>query len=140
MQSRIYKVEKAHVEALMGIPENPPAFAVSAAGVVTSTGWTHPVLAPWMYIVPPKDRILDLDFLASAPSGISLPVLAPITVTQAFHVPRWVKGFRIHSATNAIEAPLDGARQKALEKAGEGMPLPWPFPWWRPELENIDRK
>lgn len=139
MQSRVYKVLEVHVEALMGIPENPPAFAVSAKGQVSTTGWTNPTLAPVMYIVPPADGILDMDFQATAPNGNVLPMISPISVTQAFPVPRWVKGFRIHSAANAMEAPLDGRSIEALQAMGEGLPLPWPFPWSQEDMTRASK-
>jgi hypothetical protein len=133
MEARVYSVEDVHIEALMVIGASPPAIAVSARGVVNSTGWTNPQLAPWIYIDTPKDGILDLDFIATAPTGFVNFVMCRIAVGLAFTVPRWVRGVRLHSATNTVEALLD----KPLEKGeavslGEGMPVPWPFPWQAP--------
>jgi hypothetical protein len=139
MQSRIYSVEKVHVEALIGIPENPPIIAVSAEGWVPTSGWSHPDLTPWVYIVPPKDGILDLDFVATPPTGIVLQVLTKIGVARAFPVPAWVLGVRVHSSTNQIAAPIAGvspASEAVL--AGEGLPLPWPFPWWAPKARQSE--
>jgi hypothetical protein len=106
MASRIYSVEEVHVEALMVAPERPPAISVSARGLVPTSGWTHPELGPWMYIVPPADGILDLDFIATAPTGIVLQVFSKIGVSSAFPVPGWIVGVRVHSTTNRIEAML----------------------------------
>ncbi len=137
MQSRVYSVENVRAQALIGIPENPPAIAVSAEGLATTTGWTHPDLTPWVYIVPPKDGILDLDFIATAPTGPVLPVLSPIAVTKAFLIPPWVLGVRIHSSTNFAEATIAGARQPTeTDKKAEGWPGPWPFPWWTPKARR----
>ena len=134
MQSRVYSVEEVHVESLMVIPENPPAISVSARGWVATSGWSHPELAPWMYIVPPADGILDLDFVATAPTGIVLQVFCKIGVVQSFPVPRWVVGVRVHTSTNQIEAKLAGASKPSQEDLmGGGLPLPWPFPWWAPK-------
>ncbi|MER8506351.1 MULTISPECIES: hypothetical protein [unclassified Mesorhizobium] len=134
MQSRVYSVEDVHIESLIVIPENPPAIAVSAKGSVPTTGWTHPDLAPWIYITPPKDGILDLDFVATQPTGFVLQVFTTIGVVKAFPVPAWVIGVRIHSSTNKMEAKIEGASEptKAL-MSGEGLPVPWPFPWWAPK-------
>jgi len=137
MQSRVYTVDEVRVETLIVIPENPPAMAVSARGTVLTTGWTAPVLAPRVYIVPPKDGILDLDFMAEAPTGFSAQVICPISVAMALPIPDWVIGVRVHSSTNAIEAKTSG-REKGhkADLAAEGLPLPWPFPWWAPRAKT----
>lgn len=136
--SRIYSVDAAHVESLMVIPENPPAISVSANGWVPTSGWTRPDLSPWMYIMPPADGILDLDFVAEPPSGIVLQVLCKIGVAKSFAVPAWVRGVRVHTSTNSIEATLERAPPKASDAVlmGEGLPLPWPFPWWAPKAKQ----
>ncbi|MFC3320719.1 hypothetical protein [Mesorhizobium cantuariense] len=135
--SRVYSVDDVHVEGLMVIPENPPAISVSARGWVPTSGWSHPDLAPWMYIVPPKDGILDLDFVATPPTGLVLQVFTRISVTKAFPVPGWVVGVRVHSSTNAVEDKIHGAAAPSPAAiSGEGMPLPWPFPWWAPKSDR----
>src|SRR5436305_4533531 len=110
MISRVYSVEEVHAEALLTIPENPLAISVSARGWVPTSGWSNPELGPWMYITPPPDGILDLDFVATAPTGIVLQVFTRIAVTQSFPVPSWVTGVRVHGATNEIESKITGAR------------------------------
>ncbi|MBD9628011.1 hypothetical protein IB279_34225 [Ensifer sp. ENS06] len=137
MQSRVYTVDEVRVEGLIVIPENPPAIAISARGTVPTTGWTRPDLVPWVYIVPPKDGILDLDFVSSQPPGIVAQVVSPISVTKAMLVPAWVVGVRVHSSTNDMEANIGGGRKwSEAEIAGEGLPVPWPFPWWAPRSER----
>ncbi|UVK54844.1 hypothetical protein DBIPINDM_001310 [Mesorhizobium sp. AR02] len=133
MQSRIHSIDKVHVEGLLVIPENPPAIAVSASGWVPTSGWSLPDLTPWIYIVPPKDGILDLDFVATQPTGLVLQVFTKIGVTKAFSVPAWVIGVRVHSSTNSVEARIDGAKaptEKSMKY--DNLPAPWPFPWWAP--------
>lgn len=136
--SRIYSVETVHVGSLIVIPENPPAISVSAEGWVTTSGWTRPDLSPWMYITLPADGILDLDFIAEPPAGIVLQVLSKIGVAKSFLVPAWVRGVRVHSSTNKVESMLEGASSKASDAVlmGEGLPLPWPFPWWAPKAKR----
>ena len=97
----------------------------------------RPDLSPWMYIKPPADGILDLDFVAEPPSGLVLQVFCKIGVVKAFPVPAWVRGVRVHSSTNSVEAKLKGAPAKPSKAAltGEGYPLPWPFPWWAPKAK-----
>ena len=82
---------------------------------------------------PPADGILNLDFVATPPSGLVLQILSKITVAKTFPVPAWVQGIRIHSSTDQLEARLAGApKPSAAVLMGEGLPLPWPFPWWAP--------
>lgn len=137
MQSRVYSVDEVHIEALIVIPENPPAIAVSAKGWVNTSGWSHPGLAPWIYITPPKDGILDLDFVATPPTGFALQVFSKIGVVEPFAIPDWVRGVRIHTSTNSLEALIEGgAASKAKAAMGEGIPVPWPFPWWTPNTRR----
>jgi len=132
MQSRIYSIEQVKIENLIVIPEQPPAIAVSASGSVTTSGWSQPDLAPWMYITPPRDGILDLDFVATPPTGIVLQVISRISVVKTFAVPAWLKGVRVHSSQNQVEALLEGEMSTRGVTPMEGWPLPWPFPWWSP--------
>jgi hypothetical protein len=137
MQSRIYSVKKVEIENLIVIPENPPAIVVSALGTVGTIGWTRADLAPWMYIIPPKDGILDLDFVATPPTGNVIQVLSPIGVVKTFQVPTWLRGVRVHSSQNEIETRLKAEMiSKDDVVATEGRPLPWPFPWWAPNAKE----
>lgn len=137
MQARIYSVELVEVEELIVIPELPRAISMKAVGKATTAGWTAPELALWMYIHPPTDGILDLDFVATAPSGIVIPVLVPICVTVSIPVPPWVIGVRVHAASNEMERKIPGAGGASIAMpSGEGLPLPWPFPWWHPHTEQ----
>lgn len=135
MQSLVYSVEKVDVEELLVIPENPRAIAITAHGWVPTTGWSHPVLSPYIYVMPPRDGILDLSFLANAPTGLALQVFTRIRVVESLLVPRWVIGVRVHASTNALEARIGGlaAPSGDWRTTTEGLPLPWPFPWWAPK-------
>ena len=134
MDTRVHSIEDVRIEALNVTDGSPPAVTVSALGKVNSTGWTHPRLGPWIYIDTPKDGILDLDFIATAPAGIVLFVISPISVGLTFTVPEWVRGVRVHSSTNAVEAMLGKAKGKgSKDQADQGKPGPWPFPWQGPE-------
>jgi hypothetical protein len=100
--------------------------------MVPTSGWTCPELAPFVYVTPPADGILDLDFVATAPTGITLQVFTRITVASSFPVPNWVRGVRVHSSTNAREALLGSALDEKVGLMSDGWPLPWPFPWFVP--------
>ncbi|WLB90285.1 MULTISPECIES: hypothetical protein [Bradyrhizobium] len=126
VQSAVIKILKS----------DPPQIVVSASGRTSSTGWTNPKLGAWYYFDVPKDGIQDFDFTADEPAGISLPVLAPVSADAAITrdpANYWGKGkplqgVRIHARTNTIEQDLE-ERSELFDPLGEGLPLPWPFPW-----------
>jgi hypothetical protein len=132
MQSRVYSVDEVKIESLIVIPENPPAISVSVLGWVPTTAWSQPDLAAWMYITPPKDGLLDLDFVATAPTGIVIPVFDRIGIVKSMPIPHWVKGVRIHCSTNEMTAVLPGGVSAASSET-ETVPYPWPWPWWSPK-------
>lgn len=120
MRARIYSVTDIK---LAQTKSKPPKLVIHAQGLVTSSGWTQPELSPWVYIAPPKDGIMDLDFTAEQPHGIVLPVILPISATLVLSIPTWVTGVRIHASTNTEVAMLNRA-----EAASEGDEVP--FPWF----------
>jgi hypothetical protein len=90
--------------------EGAPALKVSAVGQGNSGGLSNLELGFWMYIVAPADGILDLDFMATAPAPSTIVTMGfkPITANAVFPVPNWVRGVRVHSATNTAEKMLPG--------------------------------
>ncbi|MEO1641814.1 MAG: hypothetical protein AAFR74_00655 [Pseudomonadota bacterium] len=58
------------------LKSDPPQLAVSATGVTTTTGWTQPELVPLEEELS-ADGILDLEFVAEAPTGIVPQVITP---------------------------------------------------------------
>ncbi|MFO1108630.1 MAG: hypothetical protein U1E61_05570 [Bradyrhizobium sp.] len=129
---RIYDVQSAVITILKS---DPPQIVISACGKASSTGWTNPTLGAWYYIDAPKDGVQDFDFTATEPTGISLPVLTPITASSLISRDPsnyWGKGkplvgVRIHARDNTIEEKFD-ANSKVFRNMDEGWPLPWPFP------------
>lgn len=130
---RVYDVQSAVIKILKS---DPPQIVVSASGRTSSTGWTNPKLGAWYYFDVPKDGIQDFDFTADEPAGISLPVLTPVSADAVITrdpANYWgkgkpLKGVRIHARTNTIEQKLE-ERSELFDPLGEGLPLPWPFPW-----------
>ena len=130
---RVYDAQNAFITVLKS---NPPQIVVLAHGRASSSGWSNPTLGAWYYIDAPKDGIQDFDFTADEPTGISLPVLSPISASALITrdpADYWGKGrplvgVRIHARTNTVEARLDEKSAK-FELTGEGLPLPWPIPW-----------
>lgn len=89
------------------LKSNPPQLLVSAIGTVSSGGWKNGTLDARHYFVPPADGIQDFDFAATPPVGPSIQIILPISAqTVVFPIPSWLKGVRVHSATNNIEADL----------------------------------
>ena len=138
MQFRIYSVTEAQAETLSSVPGGPHAISVSAKGWVPTSGWSHPALNPWVYIVPPKDGVLDLDFVATPPTGMVLQVFTRIGVITAFPVPAWVRGVRVHASQGDVVAMLGAELDPAVDAKlfGEGLPVPWPFPWFVPRAKK----
>lgn len=94
----------------------PPQLYVSAAGEVSSSGWKSAELAPRLYLTPPADGVQDIDFLATRPSNINLPMLLPITGDISLTLVEWLKGVRVHSSTNTVTTlltDLDSVRELA---------------------------
>lgn len=118
MTSRIYSITSVDLSL---IKTNPPGLLVTAAGMVTTTGWTKPELVPFVYIQPPADGILDCDFVATPPASgqIVLQVLTPVTGVLAlpdidlenYWAPGLpLVGIRAHSAGNTKTALVDESR------------------------------
>ena len=104
MEAKVYSVQSAcfHINKT-----NPPQLMVSAAGQVNSSGWSNGKLIPWVYIDPPSDGIQDFDFVATAPSGVVLWVISPISGEGTIEMENWIKGIRIHASSSKIEVMLD---------------------------------
>lgn len=100
-------IRKVHTVQLQLLKSKPPVLVINAAGEVSSGGWKNGTLVPRIYLVPPQDGIADYEFEAEPPTGPSISVILPI-VAQATLTdpPAWLRGIRIHSATNQVEALL----------------------------------
>lgn len=125
MDAKVFLVEKVcfHIEKI-----NPPQLVVQAVGQVNSSGWTNGRLTPYVYVSPPDDGIQDFDFIATAPDGIVLWVMSPITGIGVIPLPPWAKGVRVHGSSNDVEVMLDDP-----DCTVDGQTLPsgdvWPWPW-----------
>ena len=115
-----------------------PFVSIVAAGRVATTGWGNPQLSGWVYVAPPADGIQDFDFCADEPSGIILPVLTPFAAYRTidrdwrhfFGRERPLRGVRVHSRTNSVEAMVAEAHEVNLAGRPEsavGGDLPFPF-------------
>lgn len=87
----------------------PPVYMFEVHGTASTSGWTNVRLEPRVYVDPPADGIWEFDFVGDPPSGIVLPVLMPVS---AFAMMEWnadLRGFRVYSATNAIEYEINSS-------------------------------
>lgn len=111
---------------------------IEAKGMVNTGGWSGGELSPWMYIAPPADGILDLSFTAEPPRPGTMvtEAFASIPASLQLPIPDWVLGVRVHSSTNSETAMLPETSASvvtaSVQTPDDGMPLPWPFPWFRP--------
>lgn len=76
-QMRLFSITSVELALLKS---NPPKMSVSVTGMATTSGWTNPKLVPLEEVLS-ADGILDLDFVAKAPTGIVLQVLTPIAAS-----------------------------------------------------------
>jgi hypothetical protein len=81
----------------------PPKLIVSVVGTVDSGGWQAGELIPRIYLDYPKDGVQEFDFIAGPPRRVSDPVPCPIFSEVVIEFENWMRGFRIHSASNQYD-------------------------------------
>lgn len=92
------------------LESNPRQIEVIASGNASTPGWKDAHLSPVHYVMPPADGIQDFSFLATPPEDIVPDVVTPISAKYRIEQePEWLKGVRIHAATNSMVAYLDAA-------------------------------
>ena len=134
----VYDVSSVTVSIAKGMP---PRIIVVAGGRVSSSGWTNPTLGTRYYINAPTDGIQDFDFYADAPTErpltMPMPIVAEAAITRDpndyWGPGKPLLGVRIHTRTNSLEEKLN-IRSDGPGMMAEGLPLPWPFPWRKPNL------
>ena len=94
---KIYCITSVEV---IRISDNPLALSVRAQGLAATSGWTNPKLDA--VATPPGDLILEFNFEADPPSGISLPVLTPIAASAEVEPSHPVAGVIVYGRTNSI--------------------------------------
>lgn len=90
------------------LKSNPPQLVITSSGFVSTSGWSNGRLEPQFYIKFPQDGIQDFDFVADPPEGMALMVISGITAKplEWDNPPENLKGVRVHSQSNAIEAKI----------------------------------
>jgi hypothetical protein len=124
MQARILEVRQLFMQR-----SGNGLLTIASSGTVTTSGWCCGELQPRVYIHPPVDGVWDWDFVATAPTGIVLNVISPIAAqTDPFMPPDWMRGVRVHAATNVLEqaSPLASAlKSDAVVQRDPGDVFPW---------------
>jgi len=108
-RSVVYRVDEVMATLLKS---NPPQLNITAHGMVPTSGWRKPELVPYVYIMPPVDRIWDFVFIAEPPTEIVSQVLTPIVATYTMENTE-VRGIRVHASSNMKEVLIG-------ETPGEG--------------------
>lgn len=109
-----------HVRSVLSVDvsileSQPPQLLVRALGTVPTGGWKNGTLEPRFYIDPPADGFQDFDFVGTPPFGPAIQVILPIAAQTVIpSIPPWLKGVRIHSSTNHLEALVAKAASLAV--------------------------
>ncbi|HMG47952.1 MAG TPA: hypothetical protein VK614_10890 [Allosphingosinicella sp.] len=101
--------------------KKPPELAITVHGYAVSSGWTNPALVPLEKKLS-ADGILDLDFVATPPDAISLPMLTPETAELVWTDLDGLIGVRVVSRSGDVIQflPPIAAAQPTTQIAGEG--------------------
>lgn len=103
-------IRKVHTLELQLLKSTPPQLVINATGEVPTGGWKNGTLALRFYEGPPKNGLIDYDFVAEPPAGPNIPVVLPIAAqTTLTDPPAWLRGVRVRSATNHVVAKLGGS-------------------------------
>lgn len=96
---------------LVLLKSNPPQLVINASGFVTTSGWKNARLEPRFYLQFPDDGLQDFDFVADPPEDIAGMVISGVTAKPIEWTgpPAHVKGVRVHSKTNDVEAYIGTA-------------------------------
>lgn len=100
----ILQVDNVKLEIL---PAKKPLLHITASGTVSSTGWTAPELVPTDEDCPKSFKCFE--FRAKPPTGISKPVLTPITAHYTLDDWQHVKMIKITSKSNAVTKPVESS-------------------------------
>ena len=95
---KIFRVLQVSV---IKVSESPLTLSIQAQGLAATSGWTNPRLDN-SADPNPDDSILEFNFDADRPSGISLPVLSPIMATVDFTPSNGADAVIVTARTNSI--------------------------------------
>lgn len=124
---KIFKVLRVTV---IKVSESPLTLSIQAEGLAATSGWTNPRLDN-SADPNPDDSILEFNFDADRPSGISLPQLTPIMATVDFEPSNGADAVIVSARINSITVhageflnPGDSPAQPTTLAFGEEDPGP----------------
>jgi hypothetical protein len=86
----------------------PDTVSITADGMVTTSGWTNPMLVDFNFNNPTAEGIFNYEFIAESPVGPVLTVISPISITLDLNIPpSQINGVKVHAVNNSIETLLD---------------------------------
>jgi hypothetical protein len=117
---------------LLLVRTDPAQLHITAQGFVSSSGWSNSALV----LIDEKselspDGVLDFNFIAEPPSGISLPVITPSTASfvwtkEASRVVAVRVVARTNEKTELVNNPI--FKTFAFGEETPVFPRPWPWP------------
>lgn len=116
--------------------------AIAAQGQTQTGGWSDARLVIHAVTDIPADGMIDIDVVALPPSPHSVveQVLTDLHAVTLLALPSWVRGARVISQAGPVQARVVGAPGPGPYRPLDGLPVPWPFPWWhKPGLHTESR-
>ncbi len=102
----------------------PPNLVVTATGEVPTAGYQKPTLERVTYVVPPSDGIQDYFLRATPPSGVAAQVISKVKATDTWkgytEKAPWIKGIRVHGASDGVIVKMFSGEPAAAERTFEG--------------------
>lgn len=99
----IMRVDEVKVN-ILPLQKQSPCLYISAQGVVSSTGWEAPQLAPVETDCPKSFRCFE--FVAKPPTGITNPVITPVSADYKLENWQHVKKIKVIAKENSIIVPV----------------------------------
>ena len=89
-------------------PDDSESLSITVDGMVTTSGWSNPMLVDYNFSNPTADGIFNFEFIAETPVGPVLTVITPIATTFNLNIPpSQINGVKVHAVNNSIEALVD---------------------------------
>lgn len=100
----IMRVNEVKVN-ILPLQKQSPHLYISAQGVVSSTGWQAPQLVPVETDCPKSFKCFE--FLAKPPTGITNPVITPVSADYTLENWQHVKKIKVIAKKNSITVPVE---------------------------------
>lgn len=102
----VYAVDSV---AIHTVKTHPLGLVIGVQGKTATPGWSDFELKPVVYVTYPEDGVQDIYWNGQPPSGVSSQAITEVDFGHT-----WIgfpegqlKGVRIHTASNSLEAFLD---------------------------------